>query len=313
MSKILSYDKILSFEEKQQIIKDYVNGLLSIREVARKYNIKSKEYIVKLLGDKVRSENQGKIIAHKKHPENYKHSEETKNKLREIRLKFMAAHPEQTAWRRKNMSYLERMFDKLLKENGYYDKYKIVREFSVFPYFIDFAFINGKIAVEIDGSQHLLEERKKKDEEKDKLLIEQGWRVLRISEKTVKTDWDIIIKTLDNLLSENSDIDVYILGKLEKPKSYIKKECNKSKVKKCCNKSRLKERNENGRTEAEVERILKSRKVKNRPTKEELIKLLRENSFVGVGRMFDVSDNAVRKWCKTYNIPYHTKFYKNNC
>lgn len=307
----MNYNDVLSDETKQKIIDDYVNNFLSIREIAKKYNIKSKCYIAKLLGDKVRNASQGNIIAHKKYPENYKHSEETKNKLREIRLKFMAAHLEQTAWRQKNMSYPEKMFDKLLKENGYYDKYKIVREFSVFPYFIDFAFINGKIAVEIDGSQHLLEERKKKDEEKDNLLIEQGWRVLRISEKIVKTDWDIIIKTLDGLLLENSNIDIHILGKLEKPKTYIKKEHSETAIKKC-SKNRIKERNENGRTRAEEERILNSRKVKDRPTKEELIKLLNENSFVGVGKMFNVSDNAIRKWCKGYNIPHNTKFYKNN-
>jgi len=44
-----------------------------------------------------------------------------------------------------------------------------------------------------------------------------------------------------------------------------------------------------------------SRKV-NRPQKQELISLLKTNGFCAVGRMFGVSDNAVRKWCKYYNI-----------
>lgn len=43
---------------------------------------------------------------------------------------------------------------------------------------------------------------------------------------------------------------------------------------------------------------LSSRRVKNRPSKEELKKLLEEHSFVAVGKMFDVSDNAIRKWLK---------------
>ncbi len=42
---------------------------------------------------------------------------------------------------------------------------------------------------------------------------------------------------------------------------------------------------------------LASRKVK-RPTKRELARLLKKHSFCGVGRMFGVSDNAVRKWLK---------------
>lgn len=40
------------------------------------------------------------------------------------------------------------------------------------------------------------------------------------------------------------------------------------------------------------------RKVKDRPSKEELIKLLETTSFVKAGKMYGVSDNAVRKWIK---------------
>lgn len=38
------------------------------------------------------------------------------------------------------------------------------------------------------------------------------------------------------------------------------------------------------------------RKVKNRPSKDELLELLKTNSFLSVGRKFGVSDNAIRKW-----------------
>ena len=29
-----------------------------------------------------------------------------------------------------------------------------------------------------------------------------------------------------------------------------------------------------------------------------------------VGEIYNVTDNAVRKWCKKYNMPYHSKDYK---
>lgn len=45
-------------------------------------------------------------------------------------------------------------------------------------------------------------------------------------------------------------------------------------------------------------RCLASRKVKNRPTREELKLLLKTNNYCEVARMFGVSDNAVRKWLK---------------
>jgi Zn finger protein HypA/HybF involved in hydrogenase expression len=43
----------------------------------------------------------------------------------------------------------------------------------------------------------------------------------------------------------------------------------------------------------------KQRKVE-RPSLEELEKLLSNNSYVAVGKMFNVSDNTIRKWIKNY-------------
>jgi hypothetical protein len=45
-----------------------------------------------------------------------------------------------------------------------------------------------------------------------------------------------------------------------------------------------------------------SRKVKIRPTKEELILKLAKTSMVAIGKEYNVSDNAVRKWAKQYQI-----------
>ena len=51
-------------------------------------------------------------------------------------------------------------------------------------------------------------------------------------------------------------------------------------------------------------------KTKTPPiTKDDLIKRLRETTFVQVGKDFGVSDNTVRKWCKKYNISTKSKDY----
>ena len=47
-----------------------------------------------------------------------------------------------------------------------------------------------------------------------------------------------------------------------------------------------------------------------RPTKEQLYEDLLNNSFLAVGKKYGVSDNAVRKWCKSYNIPSKASEYK---
>lgn len=52
-----------------------------------------------------------------------------------------------------------------------------------------------------------------------------------------------------------------------------------------------------------------SRKT-TRPTKDELFQLLIEHhNFTYVANLFGVSDNAVKKWCKSYGIPHLTKDY----
>ena len=47
----------------------------------------------------------------------------------------------------------------------------------------------------------------------------------------------------------------------------------------------------------------KTRRIAERPSREELKDLVRNLSFVEIGRQFQVSDNAVRKWCDSYNLP----------
>lgn len=45
------------------------------------------------------------------------------------------------------------------------------------------------------------------------------------------------------------------------------------------------------------------RKVK-RPSVDELKTLIQQYPIIKIGEMYGVTDNAVRKWCKKYNLPY---------
>lgn len=75
------------------------------------------------------------------------------------------------------MSYPEKIAHRELLK---YD-IEFVNEYHFHPYFIDFALPEYKIAIEIDGQQHNLPERKASDIKKDKKLIRYGWTVYRIS------------------------------------------------------------------------------------------------------------------------------------
>ena len=73
---------------------------------------------------------------------------------------------------------------------------------------------------------------------------------------------------------------------------------------------RIQKRNKTGLCVACAKR--KERRV-NRPDKDKLVDILKgENgNFTAVGKMFGVSDNAIRKWCKLYGLPTKSSYYKN--
>ena len=77
-------------------------------------------------------------------------------------------------------SYPEKYFIDLFDNENITD---YVRELPVGKWFIDFAFIDKKLAIEIDGKQHEYAERKLKDIEKDNFLSDAGWTVFRIKWK----------------------------------------------------------------------------------------------------------------------------------
>lgn len=50
-----------------------------------------------------------------------------------------------------------------------------------------------------------------------------------------------------------------------------------------------------------------------RPDKDVLIKTLMDfGSFTQVGKYYGVSDNAIRKWCKAYDLPTTIKYYRQH-
>jgi very-short-patch-repair endonuclease len=266
---------------KDEIVRLYVDESYSVKDLRKKFKIQSDD-IKDILGNKVRSSSEANKLAHKKYPENFKHTEESKKIMREKRLEFMKNNPEKTAWRLSNVSYPEKLCIEYIEKNNLDKKYSIVREFSVFPYFIDFAFVNEMVAIEIDGSQHLLPERKERDGKKDKLLNDLGWLVIRVSEKEIKTNIDEVFKQILLILKDKPKINNHRIGLVVKPKKRQKKE-----------------RNEFGFTEKQIQSIKSQRRVE-RPSLDELKKLIEKNGYRGTGKIFGLSDNAIRKWLESY-------------
>ena len=51
-----------------------------------------------------------------------------------------------------------------------------------------------------------------------------------------------------------------------------------------------------------AEKNFERRKVKDRPSKEELATLIEEMSMANIGKKYGVAGNSVKKWCKSYGI-----------
>lgn len=97
-------------------------------------------------------------------------------------------------WQSRNkLSYPEKFFIKVLKNNNLFDKcsvnYKIKkRDLGLkdnYNYFLDFYFKEKRIDLEIDGKQH--EFRKQHDDKRDALLVKNEIKVYRIKWKSINT------------------------------------------------------------------------------------------------------------------------------
>jgi very-short-patch-repair endonuclease len=278
----LKCDKLFSI--KKDIINLYLNEKCSILEIRKKFNISYGDIKLVLLNS-IRSLSEAVKIAHIKYPNKFKHSEKTKEILRIKRLEYLKNNTLETDWRSSNMPYPESLFLKYLETNNFQENYLIIREYSVFPYYIDFAFINEKVAVEIDGSQHLKLDVKIKDEKKDDLLRSLGWIVIRISENEIKQD-------IENCFN-------FILEILKKQSTFINNDTIRLGIIKEKSSKKLKHKDNFGFTKKEYEKFKKSR-LCERPPYEVLKKMILELGYVKVGKIYNVSDNSIRKWVKFY-------------
>ena len=189
--------------------------------------------------------------------------------------------------RKDRRSYPERIFLGYFKNSDVYDKYRIEEKLPIGKYFLDFAIIDLKLNIEMDGSQHYNNDDSIiHDKVRNEYLKSSGWKVYRIKwsefKINAKKEIDDLVSYIKNIHNETDRF--YKLDDI-KIKTYCK----------YCQKEIYKDS-----TLCYSCRGLKSRKVK-RPSKEELKRLTETMSMVKIGKMFGVSDNSVRKWIKFYD------------
>lgn len=74
--------------------------------------------------------------------------------------------------------------------------YKFRRQVPVHGYIVDFACIETRMIVEVDGSQHFEPEAEKLDRHRDAELLRVGWRTIRFQADVVVKRTEDVLKTI---------------------------------------------------------------------------------------------------------------------
>lgn len=114
-----------------------------------------------------------------------------------------------TSWRRLNrVSREEKLLSPCLVERGWVPQFKFVPSIVGAPhvYYLDFALPLKKLCVEIDGKAH--RHRVTQDRRRDEILIELGWKTLRIATDAVDDDLEGVIASISSWADRFSLIEI---------------------------------------------------------------------------------------------------------
>lgn len=304
-------------------IQIYYNDGNNVDKVLNKFKIgKNKFYkFVKLGFVKLRSKSDALKLSYSETIPR-KHTDETKRKISEIRIKYLLENPDKVPYKLNHSSkesYPEKYFTELFeKENVIVEK-----SFRIGLYELDFCIPDKRIDIEIDGGQHYYDSKiVKSDIKRTKFLEDNGWDVIRINWSDYKSMRDDekheyvfrLKEYLNGLISEKPTIlllnskgryDVCRCGCKKMKQSKNCKKCVNIKV----NTVRIRKKSKclfcgNNCTfgKSRCSGCYKKQRIRKveRPEYEQLLKEIEDSNYSAVGRKYGVSDASIRKWIKYY-------------
>jgi len=96
---------------------------------------------------------------------------------------------------RNHQTYTEYLLWKQLK-NKQLCGYKFRRQYSVDQYIVDFYCPKVKLAIEVDGISHDLDEQKRYDKYRQKYIEKYGLKFIRITDEEIIMDLDRVLKKI---------------------------------------------------------------------------------------------------------------------
>jgi very-short-patch-repair endonuclease len=232
-----------------------------------------------------------------------KHSEECKQRIKKARFEYLKKKTGKTAWENKSsgkMSYLEKwFFENVILKYDLNKKYDIINEYAFFPYFIDFAFTNIKLAVEMDGASHFKngEERFKHDLKKDEFLLSQNWKVFRIAynELTEEKVQEFlgVLENLQNYKYQPKVLEVFLYKGKEITKLKNEKKRHESKIR-----TEIRKNTSSKKTKQRIKKVLNSN-----------IDFSKYGWVTKVAEILQMKSQKINSWMKK-NMK---EFYERNC
>lgn len=257
-----------------EVQKDLESGFLYKKEILEKYN-----FSIKRINTAVKK---GKLNKEKWKIKKQKHSDETKDKISKIRKEWLSNNPDKHPW--KSMGKFKskpcEKFKEFLRENNiiFTEEVNISKERN---YSVDILIEEYSTIVEINGNQHYDLDGNLSSYylERHNYIESLGWNVFEIHYKSVYN-----LETCNYILNNIKDgnrIDLKIFKNIKKVNlcNICKKECRGKICQKCYT--------------LEQRRVIRPDSI---TLNEEVDKL----GYTGVARKYGVSDNAIRKWIKSY-------------
>jgi very-short-patch-repair endonuclease len=99
---------------------------------------------------------------------------------------------------RKAPSRAERALWELLRDRRAGAKFR--RQHPVAPYTADFACVEARLIVEVDGLSHDVSDQVSHDERRSACLAEAGWRVLRVRDTDVLSEPQRVLDRIKQML-----------------------------------------------------------------------------------------------------------------
>lgn len=140
-------------------------------------------------------------------------SEETKKKISESMKKAQkegrAYNIGQSRWNNEHSRPEKWLINVLKNEFNQIEDIDYKTEMPFYRYALDFAWPEKRLCIEIDGKQHLYDEKQiERDKEKDRLLKEEGWKEIRIKWGYVVKNTQEAIKLISDFINEKGDVTI---------------------------------------------------------------------------------------------------------